>query len=71
MRLHMTVLISFKDLRDRGIHFSKMHINRLVKENKFPAPVKIGKGTNAWLESEIEQYLADCIARRRTQPATT
>jgi prophage regulatory protein len=67
----MTVLIPFKGLRDRDINFSKMHIHRLVKENKFPTPIKIGKGTNAWLESEIEDYLAQCIAKRTAQPATS
>jgi prophage regulatory protein len=67
----MTVLIPFKDLHTRGIQFSRMHISRLVKQKKFPPPVKIGKGTNAWLESEIEEYLTQCIAKARgTQPAT-
>ena len=57
-----------EDLREKGIPFSRQHRNRLIKAGKFPAPIKLGSGntTNAWLETEVDQYLKDCIAKRDT-----
>jgi prophage regulatory protein len=52
----MKVLV-FKDLKDRGIPFTRQHIHRLVKKKKFPAPFKVGEKTNAWFESVIDQHL--------------
>jgi prophage regulatory protein len=69
----MTVLLDLEDLRKRGIKFTRQHLHRLVRNEKFPAPVKVGENTNAWLESEIDQYVKDRIklrdAQRRTQSA--
>ncbi len=39
------------------IGFSRVYIWRLVKENRFPAPIKIGKTRNAWRESEIQGWI--------------
>jgi prophage regulatory protein len=52
----MKVLV-FRDLRDRGIPWSRQHIHRLVKAGKFPAPFKLGENTNAWFENVIDQHL--------------
>jgi prophage regulatory protein len=60
----MKVLV-FKDLQDKGIPFTRQHIHRLVKKNKFPAPFKVGEKTNAWDERVIDQHLAD-IAHMKT-----
>jgi prophage regulatory protein len=61
----MARMLSYADLRDRGINYSKMHLSRLWKRGLFPRPVKLGAGgINAWLEHEIDQYLEDCIKAR-------
>jgi prophage regulatory protein len=59
------------DLKARGIKFSRQHRHRLVRQGKFPKPVKLGLNTNAWPETEIDQYLESCIARRDAERATT
>jgi prophage regulatory protein len=55
------------DLRERGINFSRQHRYRLIKKGKFPKPVKPGgdpNGANAWVDTEIDAYQADCVAAR-------
>jgi prophage regulatory protein len=56
-------LIEFEGLRLRGIPQGKTQIWRLVCEGKFPRPVKVGS-RNAWVESEIDAYIAERIAAR-------
>jgi prophage regulatory protein len=57
-------MLSLRDLREKGIPFSRQHIHRLIKHKKFPAPAKLGENTNAWPESEIDAYLKGCVAKR-------
>jgi prophage regulatory protein len=57
-------MLSEQDLEDRGIKFCRMHRHRLVKAGKFPPPVKIGENTNAWVESEIDNWLAARVQER-------
>jgi prophage regulatory protein len=57
------------DLKARGIKFSRQHRHRLIRQRKFPPPVKIGANTNAWPEHEIDQYLEECIAKRDAELA--
>jgi prophage regulatory protein len=64
-------LLDLDDLREKGIKFSRQHIHRLVRKKKFPAPVKIGANTNAWPETDIDQYIKDCIAQRDAAGAAT
>ena len=51
------------DLKAKGIPQGKVQIWRMVKAGKFPTPIKIGH-RNAWLEHEIESYLAKLAAER-------
>jgi prophage regulatory protein len=64
-------MLSLRDLREKGIPFTRQHIHRLIKEGKFPAPAKIGENTNAWPDHEIDAYLKNCIARRDAAAAAT
>ena len=58
-------VLSYPDLRDRkGIVWSRAHVYRMVRAGKFPAPLKLGEGTTAWLEAEIDRWLADHVAER-------
>jgi len=56
--------ISFDDLRDKGINFSRSYLCRLQKAGKFPKSVKIGAARIGWVEAEIDQWMADCIKQR-------
>jgi prophage regulatory protein len=58
------------DLRERGIKYSRQHIDRLIKAGKFPAPVKPGAGgLNAWIDDEVDAYQKACIADRDAKAA--
>jgi prophage regulatory protein len=54
-------VLFFRDLKaKKGIAFSRQHIMRLVKDERFPRPAKLGdtkQAFNAWLESEIDEWL--------------
>jgi prophage regulatory protein len=63
----MIVVLSYADLKKRGIKFTKQHISKLVRSRKFPAPIKFGSGQGAgnyWVESEIDEYLESLMAAR-------
>lgn len=63
-------VLSASELKSvKGIKFSRQHIHRLVVAGRFPKPIKIGENTNAWLETEIDEYLSGCIAARDTVAA--
>jgi prophage regulatory protein len=49
-------------LRRTGLSKSRMH--DLIIESKFPKRVPIGKRAVAWVESEIERWIQEQIARR-------
>ena len=57
-------VLDFEGLRERGIRFHRVHIYRLIKQGRFPRPIKIGGNTTVWPEHEIDQYIKTCIARR-------
>ena len=58
-------MLSRKDLREKkGIPWSRQHLARLVKQRKFPSPVKLGANTNSWDEIEIDDYIEARIAER-------
>jgi prophage regulatory protein len=56
-------LLDYDALADKGIKFSGTHIWRLIRSSDFPKPVKIGN-RNHWVETEIDKYIADKLARR-------
>ena len=60
----MIVLLDREGLRERGIKFTRQHLHRLVRNEKFPKPVRVGENTLAWVATEIDQYLEDRIAIR-------
>lgn len=58
-------LLGFEDLRDKGIRYTRQHIHRLIRQKKFPPPLKLVEGgCNSWAEAEIDQYLEDRLAAR-------
>ena len=62
-------LLSFPELKaQKGIKFSRVWINNLIKRKKFPRPVTPGAGgafsAKAWFEDEIDAWLNDLAAAR-------
>jgi prophage regulatory protein len=66
--------LSYRDLRDRGIPYSRVHLRRLEKLGCFPRHITLGAGAElhalkAWLLEEIEAWEAARIAARDTKVA--
>ena len=57
--------LSVAQLRERGIPFSKVHLWRLERAQKFPVRVHLSERCIAWDESEIVAWLAQRSAERR------
>jgi prophage regulatory protein len=58
-------LLRYCDLSEtRGIRYSRRHLRRLEDTGKFPRRIHIGPKTPAWIESEVDGYLADLMASR-------
>jgi prophage regulatory protein len=58
------VLIPYRDLKAKGVPYSKPHLWRLERDGKFPKRVPLGPGRYAYVESEIDGYIAALIAAR-------
>jgi prophage regulatory protein len=57
-------LIPYESLKAKCIGYSKPHLWRLEKANKFPKRVAIGAGRYGYVESEIDAYIEQKIAER-------
>jgi prophage regulatory protein len=57
-------LISYDDLKLKGISYSKPHLWRLERNSKFPKRVPIGASRYAYIEREIDEYVTNLIAAR-------
>jgi prophage regulatory protein len=61
-------LLTFSDLKARGIPWSRVHIGRLETAGKFPQHIDIGENTIAWFEDEIDDLLERKAAERGNHP---
>jgi prophage regulatory protein len=53
-------IITFQDLGPaKGVPYSRDHLRRLTKSGKFPKPVAVGDHRIGWIETEVDQWLAD------------
>lgn len=44
--------------------FSPSTLDRRISAKDFPAPIKLGPNTIAWLAEEVQQWAADRVAER-------
>ena len=49
----------------RRVPYSRSTIYLLMSRGEFPAPVNLGARAVAWLESDIEEWMAARIASKR------
>ena len=63
----MNNLISWDDL-PKAAQFSKQHLRKLEKQGKFPKRVKLSTFRTAWVEAEIQSWLAARAAERNSAP---
>jgi predicted DNA-binding transcriptional regulator AlpA len=65
-----TVFISYAELRDHGISWCRVHLNRLIDEGRFPAPHRLSTNRIAWTLDDLERWKATRpLARGRTAQA--
>ncbi len=58
-------VLSKAELREKkGIPYSRVHLDRLVKAGRFPAPIKLGANRIGFIEDEIDEFLARRVAER-------
>ena len=64
------LVLSYDDLRTKkGIPYSRTHIKRLINEGKFPKPIKLSDWRRAFVEEEIDAWIAERIAERDEEVA--
>ena len=59
----MSKLFKLPDLIDLT-GMSRSTILRMVDSGNFPKPIKLNLRTNAWVEAEIKDWIAERIAQR-------
>jgi predicted DNA-binding transcriptional regulator AlpA len=53
--------LSYPDLRERkGIRFSRVWIDELIRQGKFPRKIRISANRVGWLEDEVDAFLGAC-----------
>jgi prophage regulatory protein len=58
--------LRFSQLKsEKGIPWSRMHVDRLEKERKFPKRVQLGESTVVWVEAEVDAFVAEKVAARQ------
>jgi len=57
-------LIAPGDLKAKGIRYSRVTLWRKERDGIFPKRVYYGPARFGYIESEIDAYLRECIARR-------
>jgi prophage regulatory protein len=57
-------LVSYDSLAVKGITLSKVQLWRLEKDGRFPKRVQISHARVAWVESEIDAWIAARINAR-------
>lgn len=59
-------VLSIEELGQKGIRFSRAHIYRLIRNDKFPKPIRLGEQRVAFVEDEIDAWLKDKMKERDT-----
>jgi prophage regulatory protein len=57
-------ILSFADLKARGIPFTDVWLRELMRQKKFPRLVRISARRVGFLEEEIDQWIRDRLAER-------
>jgi prophage regulatory protein len=59
----MERLLRIKGVLDR-VGFGKAYLYREIQAGRFPAPVKLSPKMATWVETEVDAWIAERIARR-------
>jgi prophage regulatory protein len=61
-------VLSYGELKLKGIRFSRQWLRKLIARGEFPVPLKLGAQSVAFVESEIDEWLAQRVHERDTKP---
>jgi prophage regulatory protein len=62
-------IVTFRGLAAKGIPYCREQIRRKAKAGEFPSPITLSPKRVAWVESEVDDWLAERIALRDTKAA--
>jgi prophage regulatory protein len=63
-------LLTYREVIEaKRVPYTRRHIERLVDGKLFPAPVQVGPGRLAFIEAEIDAWIARRVAQRDTKAA--
>jgi prophage regulatory protein len=61
-------VLSYGDLKAKGVRFSRQWIRELVSRGEFPAPIKLGEQSVGFIETEVDAWIAARIRERDAKP---
>lgn len=65
----MPRMLSFEELREHGVLYSRRWLEELEARGKFPSRVRIGERRVGWIESEVVQHMqAKLVGRPSFKP---
>jgi predicted DNA-binding transcriptional regulator AlpA len=64
-------LVSYPELKQLGIPWTRVHIRRLEAKSRFPRHIDLSGNTIVWLEHEIEAFIERKAAERESEPVGT
>jgi prophage regulatory protein len=50
-------ILTFAELKARGVRFSRQHLSRLEAAGQFPARVQLGGCSVGWIEGEVDEWI--------------
>jgi prophage regulatory protein len=56
--------IRMPDLRQK-VGLSKSQIYKLIQQEEFPEPVKLGRKVSVWVDSEVEEWMSSKLPIRQ------
>lgn len=60
-------MASYKLLKAQAVadltSMSRSHLHRLARDGKFPKPIKIGENRSAWLETDVQEWISECLRK--------
>jgi prophage regulatory protein len=60
-------MTSYKLLKAQAVadltSMSRSHLHRLAREGKFPQPIQLTENRSAWLESDMQEWISECLRK--------
>lgn len=57
-------ILKAKEVAERT-SISVPHIRRLSRDGKFPEPIALTENRSGWLESDVDEWISECLRKHR------